>query len=158
MTCTLMAGRCGVSMQIQRDKNHPSIILWSCGNESGFGEAHSDMARFYRQLDPSRPTHYEVGAFHMVDFRMPCCTSGLRCASDGACIDGLIHLALHIHVVFSWTHYYECVKMHIEIMHLSRFVVSMSLSPSSATTAADGQSDIARTRNSKFPFSPLLHL
>ena len=47
-------------LQIQRDKNHPSIIVWSCGNESGFGKAHSDMAQFYRQLDPSRPTHYEV--------------------------------------------------------------------------------------------------
>lgn len=47
-------------MQIKRDKNHPSIIAWSCGNEAGFGKAHSDMANFYRQLDPSRPTHYEV--------------------------------------------------------------------------------------------------
>jgi len=47
-------------LQIRRDKNHPSIIVWSCGNESGFGTAHSDMAKFYRQLDPSRPTHYEV--------------------------------------------------------------------------------------------------
>ncbi|KAL3153868.1 hypothetical protein ABBQ32_013441 [Trebouxia sp. C0010 RCD-2024] len=50
----------GVRM-IKRDKNHPSIIAWSCGNESGFGKAHSDMANFYRQLDPSRPTHYEGG-------------------------------------------------------------------------------------------------
>ncbi|KAA6422205.1 MAG: hydrolyzing O-glycosyl compounds [Trebouxia sp. A1-2] len=50
----------GVRM-IRRDKNHPSIIVWSCGNESGFGSAHSDMAKFYRQLDPSRPTHYEGG-------------------------------------------------------------------------------------------------
>ena len=47
-------------LQIKRDKNHPSIIVWSCGNESGFGKAHTDMAKFYRQLDPSRPTHYEV--------------------------------------------------------------------------------------------------
>lgn len=49
-------------VQIQRDKNHPSIILWSCGNESGFGKAHTDMAKYYRQLDPSRPTHYEVNS------------------------------------------------------------------------------------------------
>lgn len=50
----------GHVLQILRDKNHPSIIVWSCGNESGYGKAHSDMAKFYRQLDPSRPTHYEV--------------------------------------------------------------------------------------------------
>lgn len=56
-------------MQIQRDKNHPSIILWSCGNESGFGKAHSDMANFYRQLDPSRPTHYEVSPRAAVSLR-----------------------------------------------------------------------------------------
>ena len=57
-------------MQIQRDKNHPSIILWSCGNESGFGKAHSDMANFYRQLDPSRPPHYEVSPHVVVTL---CC-------------------------------------------------------------------------------------
>ena len=55
-----MANILGCAMQIKRDKNHPSIIVWSCGNESGFGKAHTDMAKFYRQLDPSRPTHYEV--------------------------------------------------------------------------------------------------
>lgn len=51
---------CSPLLQIKRDKNHPSIIAWSCGNESGFGKAHTDMAKFYRQLDPYRPTHYEV--------------------------------------------------------------------------------------------------
>ena len=49
-----------ICLQIQRDKNQPSIILWSCGNESSIGQAHYTMADYYRKLDPSRPTHYEV--------------------------------------------------------------------------------------------------
>lgn len=42
-----------------RDKNHPSIILWSLGNESGYGPNHDAMAGWLRSYDPSRPLHYE---------------------------------------------------------------------------------------------------
>ena len=44
---------------ISRDRNHPSVIIWSLGNESGFGCNHRAMARLTRKLDPSRPLHYE---------------------------------------------------------------------------------------------------
>ena len=44
---------------VHRDKNHPSVIVWSLGNESGFGENHCQMANLARSLDPSRPLHYE---------------------------------------------------------------------------------------------------
>lgn len=44
---------------IQRDKNHPSIIMWSLGNESGFGHNFREMAAHCKQLDPSRLVHYE---------------------------------------------------------------------------------------------------
>ncbi len=44
---------------VQRDKNHPSIIVWSLGNESGFGENHNAMAGWMRWKDPTRPLHYE---------------------------------------------------------------------------------------------------
>ncbi len=44
---------------VERDKNHPSIILWSLGNESGYGPNHDAMAGWIRQFDPSRPLHYE---------------------------------------------------------------------------------------------------
>ena len=44
---------------VQRDKNHPSIILWSLGNEAGFGPNHIAMATRARQIDSSRPIHYE---------------------------------------------------------------------------------------------------
>ncbi len=44
---------------VQRDKNHPSIILWSLGNESGIGAHQEAMAGWIRRYDPSRPLHYE---------------------------------------------------------------------------------------------------
>jgi beta-galactosidase len=44
---------------VERDKNHPSIILWSLGNESGYGPHHDAMAAWIRQYDSSRPLHYE---------------------------------------------------------------------------------------------------
>jgi beta-galactosidase/beta-glucuronidase len=44
---------------IERDKNHPSILLWSLGNEAGFGRNHFAMASAARALDPTRPLHYE---------------------------------------------------------------------------------------------------
>ncbi|TCZ81294.1 beta-galactosidase subunit alpha [Paenibacillus albiflavus] len=44
---------------LQRDKNHPSIIMWSLGNESGFGCNFRAMAKRTRELDPTRLVHYE---------------------------------------------------------------------------------------------------
>lgn len=44
---------------VERDKNHPSIIIWSLGNESGYGPNHDTMAEWVRQADPTRPIHYE---------------------------------------------------------------------------------------------------
>ena len=44
---------------IERDKNHPSIITWSLGNETGYGPHHDAMAAWIRHRDPSRPVHYE---------------------------------------------------------------------------------------------------
>jgi beta-galactosidase/evolved beta-galactosidase subunit alpha len=44
---------------VQRDKNRPSVIMWSLGNESGFGRNHVEMARRTREIDSTRPIHYE---------------------------------------------------------------------------------------------------
>ncbi len=48
-----------VSNMVERDKNHPSVILWSLGNESGYGRNHDAAAGWVRKRDPSRPLHYE---------------------------------------------------------------------------------------------------
>lgn len=44
---------------VERDKNHPSVVAWSLGNESGFGAGHVAMADWTHRRDPSRPVHYE---------------------------------------------------------------------------------------------------
>lgn len=43
----------------QRDKNHPSILIWSCGNESYGGKDLYEMSQLFRKLDPHRLVHYE---------------------------------------------------------------------------------------------------
>lgn len=43
----------------QRDKNHPAIIIWSCGNESYGGKVIYEMANYFRKLDSHRLVHYE---------------------------------------------------------------------------------------------------
>ena len=49
---------------VQRDRNHPSVILWSLGNESGYGSNHDAIAGWIRRVDPSRPLHYEGAVMH----------------------------------------------------------------------------------------------
>lgn len=44
---------------VRRAKNHASVIAWSLGNESGYGENHDALATWIRSYDPSRPLHYE---------------------------------------------------------------------------------------------------
>ena len=56
---------------VERDKNHPCIVVWSLGNESGFGENHIRMAEWAKSRDGSRLIHYEgacwVEEAHLVD-------------------------------------------------------------------------------------------
>ncbi len=48
---------------VERDKNHPSVVIWSLGNESGHGPNHAAMADWIHVHDPSRPVHYESAGF-----------------------------------------------------------------------------------------------
>lgn len=52
-----------VQSMYQRDKNHPSILIWSCGNESFGGSVIHAMSEKFRELDDTRLVHYE-GIFH----------------------------------------------------------------------------------------------
>jgi beta-galactosidase len=66
-----------VANMVERDKNHPSVILWSLGNESGYGPNHDAAAGWVRSRDPSRPLHYEGAVAR--DW------SGGRAATDVVC-------------------------------------------------------------------------
>ena len=46
---------------VMRDRNHPSVIIWSLGNESAAGMNHAAMAGWIRSMDPTRPVQYESG-------------------------------------------------------------------------------------------------
>ncbi|WHX26134.1 glycoside hydrolase family 2 TIM barrel-domain containing protein [Virgibacillus halodenitrificans] len=48
-----------VERMVERDKNHPSIIMWSLGNESGSGCNHEAMTRWIKQKDPTFLVHHE---------------------------------------------------------------------------------------------------
>jgi len=48
---------------VERDKNHPGIILWSLGNETAYSPHHDAMAGWIRGYDPSRPLHFEPGVW-----------------------------------------------------------------------------------------------
>ncbi len=47
------------SRMLLRDKNHPSVVIWSMGNESGYGPNHAALADWMHQYDTTRPVHYE---------------------------------------------------------------------------------------------------
>jgi len=48
-----------IQRMVLRDRNHPSVIVWSLGNETGYGVAHDTAAAWLRRADPSRPLQYE---------------------------------------------------------------------------------------------------
>ncbi|CAK7230116.1 Beta-galactosidase (Lactase) [Sporothrix bragantina] len=51
-----------VEALVQRDKNHTSVIMWSLGNEAFYGQNHKAMYHYIKEVDPSRPVHYEGDA------------------------------------------------------------------------------------------------
>ncbi len=53
---------------VERDKNHPSVVWWSLGNESGCGPNHAAMAGWIHDYDPTRPVHYEGAAAEPRDY------------------------------------------------------------------------------------------
>jgi beta-galactosidase len=53
-----------IARMVERDKNHPSIIAWSLGNEAGDGPNLAAGYQWVKQRDPSRPVHYQGSTRH----------------------------------------------------------------------------------------------
>ena len=53
------AHRDRISRLVERDKNHPSVIIWSLGNECGNGPVFHEAYAWLKQRDPSRPVQFE---------------------------------------------------------------------------------------------------
>ena len=58
-SCWLPACLDRLESMIKRDRNHPSVIMWSLGNEAGYGQVFAEMYRYAHETDPTRPVHYE---------------------------------------------------------------------------------------------------
>ncbi|TCO17716.1 beta-galactosidase [Kribbella steppae] len=70
---------------VHRDKNHASIIIWSLGNECGMGENLKAMYDVAKEIDPSRPVHYERDTeAEFVDIYSRMYTDPAGCAEIGA--------------------------------------------------------------------------
>ncbi len=52
---------------VRRDKNQPSVVIWSLGNESGFGPGFEKAAAWIKSYDPSRLTQYESANYEHRD-------------------------------------------------------------------------------------------
>ncbi|WP_326812858.1 glycoside hydrolase family 2 TIM barrel-domain containing protein [Streptomyces scopuliridis] len=66
-----------VARMALRDKNHPSVIVWSLGNESDYGANHDAAAGWLRRYDPTRPLQYEGAA--KTDWSSPEVASDILC-------------------------------------------------------------------------------
>lgn len=44
---------------VARDRNYPSVVIWSLGNEAFYGQNHAAMYEYIKSVDPTRPVHYE---------------------------------------------------------------------------------------------------
>lgn len=61
-----------LSRMVESYRNHPSVIVWSLGNESGCGSNHAALAAWVRENDPSRPIHYHpAGESPLTDILAP---------------------------------------------------------------------------------------
>lgn len=76
---------------VERDKNHPSIIIWSLGNEAGNGDNFMATYDWVKERDPSRPVQYErAGLERNTDIYCPMYSTpaDLRDYADGKKVDG----------------------------------------------------------------------
>ena len=69
----------------ERDKNHPSVIIWSMGNESGYGPNFAAISAWLHDFDPTRPVHSEGAQGYLLPGQQP--TSEPEYAPDPVTVD-----------------------------------------------------------------------
>ncbi|MEM2028669.1 MAG: glycoside hydrolase family 2 TIM barrel-domain containing protein, partial [Candidatus Bathyarchaeia archaeon] len=79
-----------VVRMVERDKNRPCVIIWSLGNESGYGPNHDALAGWIHGYDPTRPVHYE-GTIRTRDRKVSRCVDVISIMYPS--LDRLIELA-----------------------------------------------------------------
>ena len=52
-----------VAAMVERDKNHPSVIIWSLGNESGYGDNHRAASKWVHENEKTRPVYYNPAEY-----------------------------------------------------------------------------------------------
>ena len=125
---------------IARDRNHPSIIAWSLGNEAGHGPAHDAAAAAARHLDPSRFVHYEGAVGMRLSFpfgRSPETTQKTPDAKERAATDTVCPMYAPFDHVVEWARWAERTEGDDRPMILCEFSHAMGNSNGSLSTYVD---------------------
>jgi beta-galactosidase len=120
---------------VMRDRNHPSIIGWSTGNEAGHGPAHNAAAAMARHLDPTRFVQYE-GAMHKMGLLFQWNReTGLAAPSDSelAASDIVCPMYPPIDYIIDWANWAEATKRDDRPMILCEYSHAMGNSNGSLT-------------------------
>ncbi|HVH06964.1 MAG TPA: glycoside hydrolase family 2 TIM barrel-domain containing protein [Myxococcota bacterium] len=90
---------------VLRDRGHACVILWSLGNEAGYGAVHDAVAAWIRRTDPSRPIQYEgalMEAWHAHELRVAAGERGSGRAVDAPVTDVICPMYASIDALVAW--------------------------------------------------------
>jgi beta-galactosidase len=91
---------------VLRDRSHPCVILWSLGNEAGYGAAHDALAAWIRRSDPSRPLHYEgalMERWHALEARVQGLAEGPYLPVDAPVTDVICPMYASLAALAEWS-------------------------------------------------------
>jgi beta-galactosidase len=91
---------------VLRDRSHPCVILWSLGNEAGYGAAHDALAAWIRRTDPSRPLHYEgalMELWHALEARVQGLAGGPYRPVDAPVTDVICPMYASLAALAEWS-------------------------------------------------------
>lgn len=125
---------------IARDRNHPSIIGWSLGNEAGHGPAQDAAAAAARHLDPKRFVHYEGAVSQRFSFpfgRPPESTLQAPSRSERTATDVVCPMYSSIDLIQEWARWAEETKLDDRPLLLCEFSHAMGNSNGSIAAYVD---------------------